>query len=160
MSTVILFTKNFKYHLVAGGIGCLATLGLMGQVRADDPVSSSTNNAIAPAAPGTAATKGASTGTKPAANTPAPTSITPPASKSGNQDIGGLSIDELLNVTVTSAGQKEQKLSDVAAAMTVLNSDDIRRSGATNIPDLLRYIPATASPSAVLAVFMPASCLF
>ena len=141
MSTVILFTKNFKYHLVAGGIGCLATLGLMGQVRADDPVSSSTNNAIAPAAPGTAATKGASTGTKPAANTPAPTSITPPASKSGNQDIGGLSIDELLNVTVTSAGQKEQKLSDVAAAMTVLNSDDIRRSGATNIPDLLRYVP-------------------
>src|SRR5258708_4245631 len=55
--------------------------------------------------------------------------------------VDGLSIDDLLNVTVTSAGQKEQKLSDVAAALTVISSTDIERSGATNIPDLLRYVP-------------------
>jgi iron complex outermembrane receptor protein len=54
---------------------------------------------------------------------------------------GELSIDQLLNVTVTSAEQKEQKLSDVAAALSVLTADDIHRSGATNIPDLLRYVP-------------------
>jgi len=52
-----------------------------------------------------------------------------------------LSIDQLLNVTVTSAEGKEQKLSDVAAALTVISSTDIERSGATNIPDLLRYVP-------------------
>jgi len=71
---------------------------------------------------------------------PLPATQQPPP-KSSKQDLGGLSIDDLLNVTVTSASQKEQKLSDVAAAMTVLNSDDIHRSGATNIPDLLRYVP-------------------
>lgn len=55
--------------------------------------------------------------------------------------VAGMSLEDLLNVKVTSASQKEQKLSDVAAAMTVINADDIRRSGATNIPDLLRYVP-------------------
>ena len=80
------------------------------------------------------------------ASTNAPSSIAPAAKStrpapSSDASIGVMSIDDLLNVTVTSAGQKEQKLSDVAAAMTVLNSDDIRRSGATTIPDLLRYVP-------------------
>ncbi len=64
------------------------------------------------------------------------------------QAVAGMSLEDLLNVTVTSASQKEQKLSDVAAAMTVLDADDIRRSGATNIPDLLRYVPGVEVGSA------------
>jgi iron complex outermembrane receptor protein len=140
MPTQFLFQKNLKRHLVVGGIGFFVLLDLMGPTRADDPLGALTN-AATNTAPNTTTKSDASTDTKPAANIPATTTNVKPAAKSGNQDLGGLSIDELLNVTVTSAGQKEQKLSDVAAAMTVITSDDIERSGATNIPDLLRYVP-------------------
>ncbi len=46
-----------------------------------------------------------------------------------------------MNITVTSASKKEQALSQVAAAIFVMTQEDIRRSGATNIPDLLRMVP-------------------
>lgn len=152
MPTQFLLQKNLKRQLLVGAIGLFMTLGLMGHARADDPLSDLTNaasntapspttkpgvSADAKPAAGTAAT---TANVKPAAGTSTPTA-TQPAVNSGSQDIGGLSIDQLLNVTVTSAGQKEQKLSDVAAAITVLSSTDIERSGATNIPDLLRYVP-------------------
>ncbi|MGH9395870.1 MAG: TonB-dependent receptor plug domain-containing protein [Terriglobia bacterium] len=42
---------------------------------------------------------------------------------------------------MTSASKKKEKLSRVAAAIYVITQDDIRRSGATNIPDLLRMVP-------------------
>ena len=42
---------------------------------------------------------------------------------------------------VTSVSKKEQKLSNVAAAIFVITQEDVRRSGATNIPDLLRMVP-------------------
>jgi len=70
-----------------------------------------------------------------------PAEKTPTSAKPDEPAIGGLSIEDLLNVKVTSAGQKEQKLSDIAAAMTVISSGDIHRSGATTLPDLLRYVP-------------------
>jgi iron complex outermembrane recepter protein len=139
MSTPFLFKNDLKKCLVVSGIGLFTTIGLMNELRADDPVSTSTN-AAAGTAPAAATKPGTGADAKPGANASTPTA-TLPAAKSSDQSLGGLSIDDLLNVTVTSAGQKEQKLSDVAAAMTVLNADDIRRSGATNIPDLLRYVP-------------------
>ena len=37
--------------------------------------------------------------------------------------------------------KKEQKMSHAAAAIFVISQEDIRRSGATNIPDLLRMVP-------------------
>ncbi len=46
-----------------------------------------------------------------------------------------------MNVEVTSVSKKEQKLSQVAAAIFVITQEDIRRSWATNIPDLLRMVP-------------------
>ena len=46
-----------------------------------------------------------------------------------------------MNIKVTSVSKKEQKLSQVAAAVFVISAEDIRRSGATNIPDLLRMVP-------------------
>lgn len=46
-----------------------------------------------------------------------------------------------MNVEVTSVSKKEQKLSQTAAAIFVITAEDIRRSGATNIPDLLRMVP-------------------
>ncbi len=46
-----------------------------------------------------------------------------------------------MNLEVTSVSKKEQKLSHAGAAIFVIMQEDIRRSGATNIPDLLRLAP-------------------
>lgn len=52
-----------------------------------------------------------------------------------------LSLDELLSVEVTSVSRRAQSLSTVAAAIFVISEQDIRRSGATTIPDALRMVP-------------------
>src|SRR5208282_1838696 len=52
-----------------------------------------------------------------------------------------VSIENLMNMEVTSVSKKEQKLSQVAAAIFVITQEDIRSSGALNIPDLLRMVP-------------------
>ena len=56
-------------------------------------------------------------------------------------DLTQMSLEDLMNVQVTSVSKKEQKLSKTAAAVFVITQEDIRRSGATNIPDLLRMAP-------------------
>jgi iron complex outermembrane receptor protein len=53
----------------------------------------------------------------------------------------GLSLEELMNIDVTSVSKKEQKLWTVGAAVYVITSEDILRSGATGVPDLLRGVP-------------------
>jgi iron complex outermembrane receptor protein len=57
------------------------------------------------------------------------------------KDLTSTSIEDLMNMEVTSASKKEQKLSQVAAAIFVITQEDIRSSGALNIPDLLRMVP-------------------
>jgi len=52
-----------------------------------------------------------------------------------------LSLEELMNMEVTSASKTAQKLSQTAAAVFVITHDDIRRSGATSIPEALRMAP-------------------
>jgi iron complex outermembrane receptor protein len=52
-----------------------------------------------------------------------------------------LSIEELMNVKVTTVSRTPQKLTQVASAIFVITQDDIRRSGATSIPDALRMAP-------------------
>lgn len=52
-----------------------------------------------------------------------------------------LSLEELLNVEVTSVSRRSQSLSTAAAAAFVVTEQDIRRSGATTIPDVLRMVP-------------------
>jgi iron complex outermembrane receptor protein len=56
-------------------------------------------------------------------------------------DLTERSIEDLMNIRVTSVSKTEQKLSQTAAAIFVITAEDIRRSGATNIPDLLRMVP-------------------
>ena len=58
-------------------------------------------------------------------------------------DLTQLDLEELLNlkIEVTSAAKKPQALNEVAAAAYVLTADDIRRSGATSIPEALRFVP-------------------
>jgi iron complex outermembrane receptor protein len=57
------------------------------------------------------------------------------------KDLASKSLEDLMSIDVTSVSKKEQKLSRTAAAVFVITQDDIRRSGATNIPDLLRMVP-------------------
>ncbi|MGC3960520.1 MAG: TonB-dependent receptor [Verrucomicrobiota bacterium] len=55
--------------------------------------------------------------------------------------LADLSLEQLMNETVTSVSKKEQKLGNAAAAISVLSNDDLRRSGATSIPEALRSVP-------------------
>ncbi|HKB58227.1 MAG TPA: TonB-dependent receptor [Lacunisphaera sp.] len=57
------------------------------------------------------------------------------------KNLADLSIEELMNEPVTSVSKKEQRLVDVAAAVTVLTNDDLRRAGVTSLPDALRLVP-------------------
>jgi iron complex outermembrane recepter protein len=63
------------------------------------------------------------------------------AQKSNDPDLSQASLQDLMNIQVTSVSKKEQKLSQAGAAVFVITQEDIRRSGATNIPDLLRLAP-------------------
>ncbi len=55
--------------------------------------------------------------------------------------LGDKSIEDLMDIEVTSVSKKEQKLSRTASAVFVITQEDINRSSATNIPDLLRMVP-------------------
>ncbi len=57
------------------------------------------------------------------------------------KDLRQASIEELMNIEITSASRKEQRSADVAAAVFVITQEDIRRSGLTTIPDVLRLAP-------------------
>jgi iron complex outermembrane receptor protein len=65
----------------------------------------------------------------PAQNSPKPT------------DLADKSIEDLMNIEVTSVSKTEQKMSQAAAAIFVITQEDIRRSGVLNIQDLLRMVP-------------------
>jgi iron complex outermembrane recepter protein len=56
-------------------------------------------------------------------------------------DLTGRSMEDLMNIEVTSVSKKGEKLSGAAAAIFVITQEDIRKSGAINIPDLLRIVP-------------------
>ncbi len=57
------------------------------------------------------------------------------------EDLTELSIEDLMNIEVTTVARKSERLADAAAAVFVITSEDIQRSGATTIPDLLRMVP-------------------
>ncbi|NBO18891.1 MAG: TonB-dependent receptor [Proteobacteria bacterium] len=56
-------------------------------------------------------------------------------------DLLNLSLEQLSNVEVTSVSKRKEKVSAAAAAIYVISQDDLRRSGATTIPDALRMVP-------------------
>lgn len=57
------------------------------------------------------------------------------------EDYLDLSPEQLLSIEAISASKRLEKVSDIPAAVYVLSSDDIARSGATTIPDALRMVP-------------------
>jgi iron complex outermembrane receptor protein len=49
-----------------------------------------------------------------------------------------LSVEQLMDIEVTSVSRRPEKLSDTASAIHVVTGDDIRRSGASSLPEALR----------------------
>lgn len=64
-----------------------------------------------------------------------------PAAAAQLQELKQLSIAQLANVEVTSVTRAPQPLSKSAAAVAVVTSGEIARSGADNIPEAIRYVP-------------------
>ena len=56
-------------------------------------------------------------------------------------DVQGLSIEQLANVEITSVSKAPQSLSTAAAAVYVISHDDVVRSGAISLPEMLRLAP-------------------
>jgi iron complex outermembrane receptor protein len=56
-------------------------------------------------------------------------------------DLVSASLEDLMRIEITSAGRREQSAEDVPAAIFVLTSDDIRRSGIQSLPELFRLVP-------------------
>jgi iron complex outermembrane receptor protein len=56
-------------------------------------------------------------------------------------DVTAMSVEDLMSLQVTSVSKRTQKLGDAAAAVFVITQEDIRRSGAANIPEALRMVP-------------------
>ena len=56
-------------------------------------------------------------------------------------DLGVATLEDLMNIEITSASRKSERAEDVPAAVYVITRDDIRRSGMTTVPELLRLAP-------------------
>ncbi len=61
--------------------------------------------------------------------------------KDADVDFTQFSLEELKSVRITSASRMPENLSEIPAAVFVITQDDIRRSGATSIPEVLRMAP-------------------
>lgn len=61
-----------------------------------------------------------------------------PDSGSSPTLLKALSVEELMNVVVTSVSRRAEPLSHAASAIQVVTHEDIRRSGATSLPEALR----------------------
>jgi len=64
-----------------------------------------------------------------------------PRCQDAPQDLTKIGIEAVMDMEVTSVSKRPEKLMDTAAAVYVLTSEDIRRSGATSIPEILRLVP-------------------
>ena len=62
----------------------------------------------------------------------------------GQLDLSNASLEQLMDIEVTSVNKKEQKLARTAAAVFVISQEDIRRSGATGtFPTCSEWLPAS-----------------
>jgi iron complex outermembrane receptor protein len=56
-------------------------------------------------------------------------------------ELRAFSLEELLDVEVVSVSKRPERLGEVASAIQVISQEDIRRSGATSLPEALRLAP-------------------
>lgn len=76
--------------------------------------------------------------------TPTPGNLSEPesATNGDENDLADLSLEQLMEVqVVVTASRREQKITTVPYAVSVITADDIRQSGARSIPDALRLVP-------------------
>ena len=57
------------------------------------------------------------------------------------KDFSELNLEEMLNIPIYSASKRKQNISESPNAISVITAEDIKRSGAVTIPDLLRMVP-------------------
>ena len=65
----------------------------------------------------------------------------PQVDQANGEPLKQLSLAELGNVEVTTASKEPEEVWKTPAAVFVITQDDIRRSGATSIPEVLRLAP-------------------
>lgn len=58
-----------------------------------------------------------------------------------DENLADLSIQQLMNESITSVSKKETSLNQSPAAIYVVTPDDVRRMGITSIPEALRLVP-------------------
>ncbi len=64
-----------------------------------------------------------------------------PCSQAATDNLDELNLEDLVKTDITSVSRKSQSLADVPAAAFVISAEDIRRSGAQSLPDVLRMAP-------------------
>ena len=86
------------------------------------------------------------------------TTALPAAAQDRPPDLALVTVEDLMNIEITSASRKEQRADEVPAAVYVITQDDIRRSGMTTVPDLLRlYMQPAVVAIAVATVAVAAA---
>jgi iron complex outermembrane receptor protein len=60
------------------------------------------------------------------------------AAQTPGEDVFDLTIEQLVNIEVTSVSRRAEPISEAAASIDVITSDDIHRSGAQTVPEVLR----------------------
>ncbi|MGE3958138.1 MAG: TonB-dependent receptor plug domain-containing protein [Vicinamibacterales bacterium] len=63
------------------------------------------------------------------------------AGQQGTADLKRMSLEQLLEIEVSTVTRRPEQTGDVPAALFVITGDDIRRSGATSLPEALRLAP-------------------
>jgi iron complex outermembrane receptor protein len=63
------------------------------------------------------------------------------SAQSAARDLADLSLEQLSGIEVTSVSRRAEPLSEAAASIYVISSEDIRRSGAKTLPEALRLAP-------------------
>jgi len=64
-----------------------------------------------------------------------------PVAASTDRDIFALDLEQLMNTKVVTASKSKERAFDVPSAITVITNEDIRRSGQTNVMEVLRMVP-------------------
>ncbi|KPA10249.1 TonB-dependent receptor, plug domain protein [Candidatus Magnetomorum sp. HK-1] len=57
------------------------------------------------------------------------------------EDLYKKSLEELLDLTISTAGKKEEKISEIPASVVIISSEDIKRYGYTSISEILKNVP-------------------
>src|SRR5690606_30083740 len=63
------------------------------------------------------------------------------------EDIAEMSLEELLNLEVTVASKKEEKISDAAGVISVLTKQELQNFGGITLRDILERVPSLSATS-------------